>query len=144
MKTIQKVAIAAALSTVFAGSVLASPGHEHGDGEKRGCARGQMHKMKGAHMEQRLAAIKQELKLTAKQEPAWQAFEKTVRDQKAAHQASHGTHGEGDRLEARIGHMEQRLAGMKAVAKARQALYDTLTPEQKEIADRLFQHGPHA
>jgi len=38
--------------------------------------------------------------------------------------------------------MEQRLASMKAVTKARADLYAVLTPEQKAVADRLMS-GPH-
>ena len=43
-------------------------------------------------------------------------------------------------MQARVAHMEQRLAGMKEVQKARTELYKVLTPEQKAAFDR---HGPH-
>lgn len=85
-----------------------------------------------------LTALKTELKLTAKQEPAWQAFEKAVRTQAEGMAKGHPTAGP-DGMEARVAFMEQRLAGMKTVLKARKDLYATLTPEQKAVLDR---HGP--
>jgi Spy/CpxP family protein refolding chaperone len=93
--------------------------------------------------EAHLSALKTELKLTAKQEPAWQAFEKTVREQLASHgPGPAGTTAGTDPMQAHIAFMEQRLTGMKAVAKARADLYAVLTPEQKAVADRLMR-GPH-
>lgn len=88
----------------------------------------------------RLDRLKAELKLTAKQEPAWQAFEKAV-------QANKPVRGEGraamaggaDPMQTRIAFMEQRLAAMKAIQKARVDLYKALTPEQKKAMD---EYGP--
>jgi Spy/CpxP family protein refolding chaperone len=91
--------------------------------------------------EAHLDTLKTELKLTAKQESAWQAFEKTVREQLTSHgPAPAGTTAGTDPMQSRIAFMEQRLAGMKTVAKARADLYKVLTPEQKAVLD---QHGPH-
>jgi Spy/CpxP family protein refolding chaperone len=42
-------------------------------------------------------------------------------------------------MQAHITRMEQRLAGMKAVQKARTELVKVLTPEQQAVLDR---HGP--
>jgi Spy/CpxP family protein refolding chaperone len=94
--------------------------------------------------EAHLSTLKTELKLTAEQEPAWQAFEKTVREQVASHGPGlAGTTAGTDPMQARITFMEQRLAGMKIVAKARADLYSVLTPEQKAVADRMMMSGPH-
>jgi len=149
MKTLGKVAIGAAvLSVALAGIAIADSDH----GGMRGPGMG-MAMQHGAHggamrhgqaMEQHLATLKSELKLTSQQEPAWQAFEQTVHSQKAAHEQGRGPAQAGtDSMESHIAFMEQRLTGMKAVAKARQDLYKVLTPEQKTIADRFFS-GPHA
>ena len=50
--------------------------------------------------EAHLSALKTELKLTAKQEPAWQAFEKTVREQVASHGPGPGGHDRRHRPDA--------------------------------------------
>ena len=105
---------------------------QHGFGAMRHCQNGGP----GAHLD----SLKTELKLTAKQEPAWQAFAKVVRTQMAAHGAGHGMATGPDAMQAHIAFMEQRLAGMKAIQKARTDLYQVLTPEQKAVFDR---HGPH-
>ena len=61
---------------------------------------------------------------------------------RATARAPAGTTAGTDPMQGRIAFMEQRLAGMKAVTKARADLYAVLTPEQKAIADRLMR-GPH-
>ena len=153
MKQPGKVAIGAAvLSIALAGIAIADSdrGAMHGAGGGMGMGMAMRHGMHGGAMQhgqamdQRLATLKSELKLTSSQEPAWQAFEQTVRAQITAHDQAHGTAQDGtDPRESHITFMEQRVAGMKEVAKARQDLYNALTPEQKTIADRFFR-GPHA
>jgi Spy/CpxP family protein refolding chaperone len=148
MKTSRKIALGtfAVLGIAFGAVALA---HEHGpmmmghghDGHAQHEGKGHCH---DGGPEARLDALKSELKLTAAQEPAWQAFESAVQAQKDAHRGKHDMHdmAEGaDPMQARIEHMEQRLAGMKAVAQARADLYAVLTPEQKAVADRLMS-GP--
>lgn len=147
MKTISKITLAAtALTVALAVPALASPGHDgFGHGDKM-CDQGEMRH--GERMEGRLSTLKSELKLTPAQEPAWAAFEQAVRKQFADRAEAHKQMQKtaDDPMEARIAHMEQRLAGMKAVAKARKDLYEKLTAEQKAIADQHFRHqprGPH-
>ena len=48
-----------------------------------------------------------------------------------------------DPMQAHIAFMEQRLAGMKAIQKARADLYQVLTPEQKAIFDKHQQPYHH-
>ena len=136
MKTTGKIAlgILAGLGVAASAAVLA-----HGHGPMMGHGPKAMCKDGGpkAH----LGTLKTELKLTAKQESAWQAFEKTVRAQMSAHDAGAATAKDADPMQTRITHMEQRLAGMKEVQKARTELYKVLTPEQKAVFDR---HGPRS
>jgi len=139
MKTTGKItlAILAGLGVAASAAVLA-----HGHGPLMGY--GPMGQCMKGGPEAHLGTLKTELKLTAKQEPAWQAFEKTVREQVASHgPGPAGTSAGTDPMQARIAFMEQRLAGMKAVAKARADLYAGLTPEQKAVADRLMS-GPRS
>lgn len=144
MKTTSKIAlgILAGLGVAASAAVLA-----HGYGPMMGhgpmVGHGPMARGMAGGPEAHLGTLKTELKLTAKQEPAWQAFEKTVREQVASHgPGPAGTAAGADPMQARIAFMEKRLAGMKAVAKARADLYTVLTPEQKAVADRLMS-GPH-
>ncbi|HSD95675.1 MAG TPA: Spy/CpxP family protein refolding chaperone [Sulfuricaulis sp.] len=70
-------------------------------------------------------------------------FETAVRGQAESMLATHNAmRSAGPNPEAHIAFMEQRLAGMKAVQKARTDLYNVLTPEQKAIADRYWTGGP--
>lgn len=92
----------------------------------------------GGH-EARLDALKSDLKLSPAQEPAWQVFELAVQAQKKTHGAGHDTADGADQMQARIGHMEQRLASMKEIQKSRNDLIQVLTPEQKAVLD---QYGP--
>lgn len=89
-----------------------------------------------------LDSLKTELKLTAKQEAAWKTFENAVRNQIASHGygPGHPMTGGADAMQAHIAFMQQRLAGMQTIQKARTDLYQILTPEQKTVLDR---YGPH-
>lgn len=144
MKTSRKIAlgIAAGLGIAASAAVLA-----HGHGSKMGHGPGDcgpMARGMAGGLEAHLDTLKTELKLTAEQEPAWQAFEKTARAQMSAHHADQPATAEGaDPMQARIAHMEQRLAGMKEVQKARTELYQVLTPEQRAVLDRAGPRGRH-
>ena len=98
----------------------------------------------GAGPQAHLDSLKSELNLKPDQQAAWDAFERAVREQFATMSKAQGQPGAatGD-PEAHIQFMEQRLEGMKAVAKARAELLKTLTPEQKAAfgaPPRPFQH----
>ena len=144
MRTLTKAkAVLVAVGLSVAGVAAAQPGGEHGEGMgpgKGACARDH-----GKAFGARLDTLKSELKLTGPQTAAWDAYEKAVRAQgeamKTAHQQTRDIADSNARMDARIATMEQRVAGMKAVAQARKQLYDTLTPEQKAIADRYSNHG---
>lgn len=142
MKTLSK-AILAAIGISLAAAVAAHPGGGYGmgpgGGKSAACARAG-----GADIGARLETLKSELKLTPQQVGAWDAFEKAVRTQWEGKAAMRGQfrviEDPNERMDAHIKFMEQRVEGMKVVAEARKELYNTLTPEQKEVADRYFQH----
>jgi Spy/CpxP family protein refolding chaperone len=91
----------------------------------------------------KLDAIKSDLKLTDDQTKAWEAFEKSVRNQvQSMHEGRTAMRSGGQNPDAHIAFMEQRLVGMKAVQKARTDLYAVLTPDQKSVIDRYGFHGP--
>lgn len=149
MNTTVKIALGifAGLGIAASAAVLA---HEHGPmaghGPMMGHGAMQGHgPMMGRHMggdpTAHLEALKTELKLTADQQPAWDAFEKAVHAQaktmtEAGPRQQAGKHDP----DAHIAFMEQRLAGMKVIHEARAELFKVLTPEQQSVFDQ--QHGP--
>jgi hypothetical protein len=95
--------------------------------------------------EENLAALKTELGITAKQDPAWQAFAKNAKQQSENRQAwfakmqqarSAGSAPELLAQQAEV--MKQHQVEMEANAAALKNLYAALTPEQKAIADQRF------
>ena len=102
---------------------------------------GGMHCDREARAAEHLSSVKEQLKLTDEQTGAWQAFETAVTSQMANMPKGH--HDRSGKMEDHIAFMEQRLAGMKTVLKARNDLYAVLTPEQKTTAGQLLQHGSH-
>lgn len=107
---------------------------EHGRGAGAGFS-------PAAMVEGRLAALKTELKITANQESAWQAFATKAKQQvESMHaqrtQASAATQTAPERLAQRAEFAKQRAANVEAMSAAVKDLYDVLTPEQKAIADQ--------
>jgi len=91
---------------------------------------------------QRLDMFKSELKITATQEPLWQAFADkakaeagkgmaAMRDQKADEKLT-----APERMSRMNTLMKERLAAMEGVTESFKRLYDSLTPEQKLVADQ--------
>ncbi|MDZ7592128.1 MAG: Spy/CpxP family protein refolding chaperone [Rubrivivax sp.] len=97
-----------------------------------------------------LAAAKAELKITAAQEEAWQAFEKVALEQaqtrqamRTAMQAQMQARQQDPNAAANVDHAAQRESMLKAreshqatMDVARQALFTVLTPEQKALAEQ--------
>ncbi len=107
-----------------------------------------------ARIEQRLSRFKTELKLTAQQEPLWQAFAEQSKTQMAKGMAMREgmkddkTMTAPDRMALMQGIMKSRVAAMETVNESFNRLYAALTPEQKSTADKHFsmagrhEHGP--
>ena len=170
MKRIQKVlisiAIAGSLGIVGAAYAYDSSGNYSG-----GCmydgGMGGMHGMDGrmgrrggkdaanlqAMIDKHLEKIKGELKITAAQEGAWQAFAGKRKQQASDAQAMREKLWQGasattaaapipapERMEKGIEFMKQRLSQMETMHGALKDLYAALTPEQRTAADKLFGH----
>jgi Spy/CpxP family protein refolding chaperone len=96
----------------------------------------------------RLAALKSELKITAKQQAAWAAFEaqakqqvtSTLAMQKQIQEQMHGPQAAekspADFAAAHEAMFKLRQANFEARATAVKNLYAVLTPDQKAVADR--------
>lgn len=95
--------------------------------------------------EDRLAGLKSELAITDKQEAAWQAFVKSVKQRDENRQAQFAKMREArvsgslpERLAQRDELFKQHQAERQATTSALKDLYAALTPEQKSVADQLF------
>jgi Spy/CpxP family protein refolding chaperone len=147
-----------AASTVLFGVAYAQGpgcGPDGGPGMKRSAMQRGGMMDPGARVEQRLSRLKSELKLTAQQEPLWQAFaEKSTAEAGKGMQAMR-ERSQGDtpvsapeRLAQMQTMMKDRVAAMESVNASFNRLYSALTPEQKAAADKHFsrggrhQHGP--
>ena len=94
-----------------------------------------------AMVDGRLAALKTELGITSGQDSAWQAFAakakgqvETMQNQRAAITATSQTAPE--RLAQRAAFAKQRATNLDTMSAAVKDLYETLTPEQKAVADQ--------
>jgi hypothetical protein len=106
-----------------------------------------------ARADQRLTRLHADLKVTAEQEPLWQAFA-----EKAKAEAGKGLQAMRDnaqdlslsapeRMTRMAEVMKQRVAAMESVNDSFRRLYDALTPDQKRVADihaaRMGRMGGH-
>ncbi|CAK0779925.1 periplasmic protein CpxP/Spy [Gammaproteobacteria bacterium] len=95
----------------------------------------------GQGIEPRIQQMKQALNLTNEQQGAWQKFETVWREQAKEMQGQRqqmkadAPMTAPERLQQQITLLEQQLVGMKAISVAEQALYQVLTPQQRQIAD---------
>ena len=95
--------------------------------------------------EERLAGLKTELGLDAKQETAWQNFVKSAAQREQSREAWFARMREArsagslpEMLEQRDAMFKQHQAERQATTSALKDLYAVLTPEQKTIADQRF------
>jgi len=142
MKSSSKIvaAIAAAgLMAMGAAAVAASGAGDCAGGQW--AARGAQHDP-AARVDQRLSRLKAELKITADQEPLWQGFAETAKNKagKGLQAMREQAKDEGltapERMARVTDIMKERLAALQSVSDAFNRLYQGLTPEQREIADR--------
>jgi hypothetical protein len=91
--------------------------------------------------DRRLARLKADLKLTADQEPLWQAFADQARAEagkgmKAMREVAEDASLSAPERGAReIAILKERVVALEAVNEKFRHLYDVLTPEQKRVAD---------
>jgi hypothetical protein len=101
----------------------------------------------GEMLEERFEWMQDRLDIQADQQDAWKAFTGTVLAQMDAHKAMRKSFRKArpkDPLEMdqrRIAMISQRLVGIKGIAKARAALFEVLTEDQREeAADLMMGH----
>jgi protein CpxP len=99
--------------------------------------------------EDRIKQLHDQLKITPAQETQWNGVAQAMRDDASAMQAAiakrrqnRGKMTAVDDLRSYQEVTETHLTGLKKLIPAFQALYDTMSPEQKKNADTAFGHGP--
>lgn len=102
----------------------------------------------GPVMDGQLAYVKAELGITEAQGQAWDDYAKALKDRATTMQSMHASMMQAmqtgtaiDRMQIHIQAMESMLDSMKAIAPATEALYKTLTDDQKKKADLLLGTG---
>ena len=154
MKPLRKHLLIAAVATGLGLGGLAVSASPWGDGG--GCSGGRGHygRMDGdpqKRMEwkqqrhaERMELLEARLKLTAEQQPAWKNFLAAQEVQRTERMKFWQERRESKattvpaRFDDRIQKMEQRLAGMKTMAKAAGDLYAALDSNQKQVMDQSF------
>lgn len=98
-------------------------------------------------VEHRIAALHAALKITAEEEPAWQAVAQTMRDNaaalnklgtEAAAQPRKGMTALED-MQTYARYAQAHADGAKALIASFTALYDMMPDDQKKLADQVFQ-----
>jgi hypothetical protein len=97
-----------------------------------------------------LEAAKSQIGITSVQELAWNAYAQAVEADRASMLDMHqqmpammsGTGSSApDRLQAHLSFMQTRVTSLQQVQETSQALYQVLTPEQRQSADQVLWSG---
>jgi Spy/CpxP family protein refolding chaperone len=144
MKRVTTIAVAVGLA-LGAAVVTAQPyGYGMGGGMMGG---GMGPGTMGFNVEDRLAAQKSALKITAEQEKAWSAYAAAVKSQSDTMLAQHeamwksAPSSSAERYEQHSKFMQQRAQTHEALSAAYKELYSVLTPEQRTAADQRAGYG---
>jgi hypothetical protein len=147
MKTNRKLLAGLILAAGIGGVAIAQPGM----GMKGGCdgssPMGRHASMKfdpAERAEQRLDYMKYQLKITAAQEPLWNAYAEKMKAKaggmgkgmRSMRGTADDTLSAPERMAKMQSFMEERLAAMKDVHESFERLYAALTPEQQAVADK--------
>ena len=92
-------------------------------------------------MEERLDYMKYKLKITEKQEPAWQEFTKVLESKFTNMRDRMQNRGEQKTIPEKVKQMRTGAEQMTQMADAMEKLYNTLTTEQQKIADEMSPMG---
>jgi periplasmic protein CpxP/Spy len=141
--------IAVGLATVAALGAAAGAVQAHG--ASSGASHGRGHSADPAAAEQRLARLKTDLKITAAQEAAWNAYAEQIKQHAGEMQALHGTMHDGtsgntrpsapERAERQAQFAKKQQEHLERLAVLTKDLYAVLTPEQKTLADQRLGGG---
>jgi len=125
--------------------MMGGQGQGQGQGMGGGPGMGRRGGGMGVMVEARLTYLKGELQITEAQAKVWSAYEEAIRNRVATMQGNRAgmmdamQNGNAiERMDVRIAAMEAMIDALKATREATVALYDALSPEQKQVADELI------
>jgi periplasmic protein CpxP/Spy len=154
MKSSTKLFAAIAAAGIMGAGALAiaQPGMGGCDGPMMGGAQ-RTNFDPAARADQHLTLLKTNLKLTAVQEPLWQAFAEKAKAEAGKGMEAMRANAQDlsltapDRMAQRTALMKERVAAMESVNGSFKQLYDSLSADQKRVADihaaRMGQGGGH-
>jgi len=141
--------IAVGLATTLALGAAASAVQAHG--ASSGAAHGRGHGDPVAAADQGLARLKSDLKITAAQETAWNAYAEQIKQHAGEMQALHSTMQNSasgntrptapERAERQAQFAKQQQEYLERLAVLTKDLYAALTPEQRTLADQRLGGG---
>ncbi|MFL6570974.1 MAG: Spy/CpxP family protein refolding chaperone [Burkholderiales bacterium] len=131
----------------------AAAGAVQAHGASSGATHGRGHGDPVAAADQRLARLKADLKITAAQETAWNAYAGQIKQHAGEMQALHNTMQNSasgstrptapERAERQAQFAKQQQEHLERLAVLTKDLYGVLTPEQKTLADQRLGGGRH-
>lgn len=148
MKRTQKMVLAI-ITTLGIGAMAPAYATDISIGSGDGCAMPDNITALANQVDSHFAQLKRDLSIDSKQEAAWAAFAKTIKQQRVGmmstmqermqqSSSAQSTQPAPDRIGERIQIMKQRAASMEIAATAMKQLYVVLTPQQKEILGARF------
>ena len=102
----------------------------------------------GSEVDRDIADLRKQLKITPQQEPQFNAFAEVMRsnaqdlDKLMRQGSANRQQNAVEELKQAQQFTETQAAGLKRLVPALQALYDTLSDQQKKIADQVMGGGP--
>lgn len=101
-----------------------------------------------ARVEERIAYLQSQLKITPAQEPQWNTFADVMRENGKTMGDMYRQRSEVAKTQSALDNMQQYVDiaqahadGMKKLVAAFDPLYNSLSPEQKKLADASFREG---
>ncbi|MGN6652817.1 Spy/CpxP family protein refolding chaperone [Trinickia sp.] len=98
-----------------------------------------------AHVEERIASLHSQLKITAAQEPQWKAFADVMRSNAQNMSRLFQQRTQASQTQSALDNMKQyaeiaqaHADDMKQLVDAFEPLYNSFSPEQKKVADTTF------
>ena len=102
------------------------------------------------NVEDRIAYLHSQLKITTAQETQWNAFADVMRSNAATmgplfkQRQEAGAQSALDDMKQYAVIAQAHADGMKKLVDAFEPLYSSLSPDQKKLADQTFHQGPHS
>lgn len=115
--------------------------------EQRAAKHAEFRAKRAEHFAKRQAKVREALKLSPAQEPAWAAYQAAIKPQPRS--AARGERANWkampapERMEKHIDMSKQRIAKMETRLAATKNLYAALSPEQQKLFDENSRRGGH-